>query len=69
LREDQLLAFLVIKQGQSVRVTSSGAGFSVSAEGKAINSASIGQQVQVKMESGQTVSGTAKADGSVEVSF
>ena len=69
LRDDQLLAFLVIKQGQSVRVTSSGAGFSVSAEGKAINSASIGQQVRVKMESGQTVSGTAKADGSVEILF
>ena len=69
LRSDQLLSPLVIRQGQTVRVISSGSGFSVSAEGKAINNATIGQLVQIRMESGQTVSGTARADGSVEISF
>jgi flagella basal body P-ring formation protein FlgA len=69
IRADQLLAPLIIRQGQTVRLISSGVGFSVSAEGKAINNAAIGQLVQVRMESGQTVSGTARADGSVEISF
>ena len=69
LRIDQLLAPLVIRQGQTVRVITNGSGFSVSAEGKAINNATIGQLVQIRMESGQTVSGMARADGSVEISF
>lgn len=69
IRADQLLAPLVIRQGQTVRVISTGTGFSVSAEGKAINSAATGQLVQVRMESGQTVSGIARTDGSVEISF
>ena len=69
LRSDQLLATLVIRQGQSVRVISQGAGFAVSSEGKAINNAAEGQVAQVRMPSGQTLSGIAKADGSVEVSF
>ena len=69
LRSDQLLAPLVIRQGQSVRVISQGAGFSVSGEGKAINQAAEGQVVQIRMSSGQTVTGIARADGSVEISF
>jgi flagella basal body P-ring formation protein FlgA len=64
-----LLTAFVIKQGQSVRVISTGAGFSVSAEGKAINNAGVGEVVRVRMESGQTVSGKARADGIVEISF
>lgn len=69
LRNDQLQAPLVIRQGQSVRVTSHGAGFSASSEGKAINNAAEGQVVQVRMNSGQTVSGIAKGDGTVEIAF
>lgn len=69
LRADQLLAALVIKQGQSVRVISTGAGFSVSGQGKAINNAGVGDVVRVRMESGQTVSGKARADGIVEILF
>ncbi|WP_239003052.1 flagellar basal body P-ring formation chaperone FlgA [Dechloromonas sp. TW-R-39-2] len=69
LRSDQLISPMVIRQGQSVRVTSKGAGFAVSGEGKAINNAAEGQLVQVRMNSGQTVSGTARSDGSVEISF
>lgn len=69
LRREQLQAALVIRQGQSVRVISKGNGFAVSAEGNAITNASEGQVVQVRMASGQTVSGIAKADGSVEIAF
>lgn len=69
LRSDQLLAPLVIRQGQTVRVISAGPGFAVSSEGKAMNNAAEGQVAQIRMASGQTVSGIAKADGSVEISF
>jgi flagellar basal body P-ring formation protein FlgA len=69
LRSDQLLAQLVIRQGQNVRVVSRGPGFAASGEGKAINNATERQLVQVRMNNGQTVSGVAKADGSVEIAF
>jgi flagella basal body P-ring formation protein FlgA len=69
LRNDQLQAPLVIRQGQSVRVISRGTGFAVSGEGKAISNAAEGQVAQVRMASGQTVSGIAQADGSVEIGF
>jgi flagella basal body P-ring formation protein FlgA len=69
LRSDQLLAPLVIRQGQTVRVISAGPGFAVSAEGKAMNNAAEGQLAQIRMPSGQTISGVAKANGSVEISF
>lgn len=68
LRADQLLAPLVVRQGQTVRLISKGAGFSVSSEGKAINNASEGQVVQIRMPSGQVVSGVAKPDGTAETS-
>jgi len=69
LRGDQLLAPLVIQQGQSVRVISKGNGFAVSSEGKALNNAAAGQIAQIRMNSGQTVSGVAKSDGSIEIAF
>lgn len=69
LRNDQLVAPLVVRQGQSVRVVSRGAGFAVSSEGRALANAAAGQVVQIRMSSGQTVSGVAQADGSVEVAF
>ncbi len=69
IRQDQLVAPIVIRPGQTVRVISKGAGFAVSAEGKAINNAAIGQSTQIRMNSGQTITGTARADGSVEIEF
>ena len=69
IRNDQLMAPLVIRQGQSVRVISQGSGFSASAEGKSLNHASTGQVTQVRMTNGQTVSGIAQADGSVLIRF
>jgi flagellar basal body P-ring formation protein FlgA len=69
LRNDQLMAQLVIRQGQSVRVISKGTGFAVSSQGKAVNNAAEGQVVQIRMNSGQTLSGVAKVDGSVEIAF
>ena len=69
LRIDGLRVLPAIVQGQNVRVVSQGAGFRVSAEGKAIANAVVGQVAQVRTATGSTVSGIARADGTVEVSF
>lgn len=69
LRLDNLKSRPVVQQGQLVRVVSSGAGFAVSAEGRAIGSAAEGQVVQVRTPAGAVVSGIAQAGGSVLVAF
>ena len=69
LRTDILRAPPVVQQGQSVRIVSKGKGFQVAAEGKALNNAADGQVVQVRTASGQTISGIARPDGTVEVSY
>lgn len=69
IRQDMLRAPLVIRQGQSVRLVAQGSGFGVSSEGKALGNAAAGQSVQVRTPNGQTVSGIARPDGSVEVNF
>ena len=69
LRLDALRSKPVVQQGQAVRVVSSGAGFSVSAEGRAIGTAGEGQVVQVRTSGGAILSGVATAGGTVEVAF
>ncbi|MDP1652680.1 MAG: flagellar basal body P-ring formation chaperone FlgA [Rhodocyclaceae bacterium] len=69
LRADMLKAQTVVRQGQSVKVVSRGPGFAVANEGRALNNASEGQVVQVRLGSGQVVSGTAGAGGTVEINY
>ena len=69
LRLDSLNSKPVVQQGQSVRVVSSGPGFKVSAEGRAIGTAGEGQVVQVRTPAGAIISGIAQAGGLVEVVF
>lgn len=69
LRSDMLKAPLVVRQGQSVKVVSSGPGFQVSNEGRALNNAAEGQVVQVRLASGQVVSGVASGSGNVEINY
>ncbi len=69
LRLDALRSKPVVQQGQAVRVVSSGTGFSVSAEGRAIGTAGEGQVVQVRTSGGAILSGVAIAGGTVEVAF
>lgn len=69
LRSDILRAPHVVQQGQSVRIVSKGKGFQVATEGKALANAAAGQVVQVRAASGQTLSGIAQADGTVEVTY
>ena len=69
LRNDMLRARLVILQGQTVTVIAQGRGFKISNEGKALNNASVGQLVQIRTQSGQVISATAKSEGIVEIPF
>ncbi len=66
LRQDMLRAPFVVTQGQTVEVRVRGAGFAIRSAGQALNNGAEGQGVQVRMPSGQVVSGIAMADGSVE---
>ncbi|NYE61381.1 flagella basal body P-ring formation protein FlgA [Duganella sp. 1224] len=69
LRLDTLRSKPVVQSGQLVRLVSSGNGFSVSAEGRAMSTAGDGQVVQVKTGNGQQITGIAKTGGMVEVAF
>lgn len=67
LRADMLRQPLVVKQGQNIKVVSEGVGFQVAGEGRALNNAATGQVVQVRLVSGQVVSGIARSDGTVRI--
>jgi flagella basal body P-ring formation protein FlgA len=69
LRLDTLRSKPVVQSGQLVRLVSSGSGFSVSAEGRAMSTAGDGQVVQVRTGNGQQITGIAKSGGMVEVAF
>lgn len=69
LRQEMLKVTPIVQQGQTVKVVSSGNGFSVSAEGLALAKANDGQVVQVKVASGKVVTGIARQGGQVEVAF
>lgn len=69
LRGEMLRRPAAVLQGQQVRVTTQGPGFSVSNEGRAVNQAHDGQLVQVRLDNGQTVNGIARVGGTVEVPY
>lgn len=69
LRSDMLRPAFVIQQGQSVKVVSSGPGFQVANEGRALGNAAEGQVVQVRLASGQVLSGIARPGGIVDISY
>lgn len=67
LRQDLLRLAPVIQQGQSVTLRVQGAGFKVSAAGKAVNNAAEGQVAQVRTPSGRTVNGIARRGAIVDI--
>lgn len=69
LRADQLLSPWIIRQGQPVKVISQGPGFSITSEGLALNNVAAGQVAQIRMPSGQTLSGIVQKDGTVMIPF
>jgi flagellar basal body P-ring formation protein FlgA len=69
LRPELLKAMPVIMQGQMVQLNSRGEGFVISADGTAMQTANVGQVVDVKVSSGQVIKGVAQASGKVDVRF
>lgn len=67
LRQDMLRAPFVVLQNQTIEVRVPGQGYTIRSSGQAINNAAEGQKVQVRVASGQVISGTATSDGAVEV--
>ncbi len=67
LRQDMLRDPYAVTQGQTVQLQTEGTGFKIRAAGQALNNAAEGQSVRVRTSSGQVVSGTARAGGTVEV--
>lgn len=67
LRQDMLRAPFVVTQNQTVEVRVQSKGFAIRSSGQVLNNGAEGQSVQVRMASGQVVSGTATKDGAVEV--
>ncbi len=67
LRNEFLKQRPVIASGDGVRVLLQGEGFTLSAQGKALQAASDGQPIRVQIESGRIVTGTARSNRQVEV--
>ncbi|WP_232243401.1 flagellar basal body P-ring formation chaperone FlgA [Paraburkholderia sp. SOS3] len=67
LRQDTIRSAASVTAGQTVRVVASGEGFSISAEGSAMNNATPGQQVRVRTTNGQIVTGVVKDGSTVEI--
>ncbi|MCA3019927.1 MAG: flagellar basal body P-ring formation protein FlgA [Rhodocyclaceae bacterium] len=67
VREDWLRAMPVVQSGDQVRVHATGTGFSITSEGFALNSATAGQQVKVRVESGRVVTGIARPGRIAEI--
>jgi len=61
---------IIISRGERVTIQLSYGGMELSAEGKAISDAHLGQEVRVvNLSSNKTIVGVARADGLVEASF
>ena len=56
-----------VVRGSNVRINAVGKGFMVSSEGQALDNAAPGATVQVRMPSGQVVSGVVRNAGLVEM--
>ncbi len=67
IRPEMLRASYTVRQGQAVQITLHGGGFTLSNSGIALNNAGPGESVQVRIESGRVIMGTATEDGSVQI--
>lgn len=67
IKQDMLRPPYVVTQGQTVQLISAGNGITIRTEGKALNNAAEGQTAQVKISSGQVISGIARENATVEV--
>jgi flagella basal body P-ring formation protein FlgA len=67
IKQDMLRPPYVVTQGQTVQLISTGNGITIRTEGKALNNAADGQAAQVKISTGQVISGIARGNATVEV--
>jgi flagella basal body P-ring formation protein FlgA len=67
LKQEMLRAPYAVTQGQTVQILVERPGMTLRSEGKALNNAAEGESVQVKVASGQVISGTAKESGIVSM--
>ncbi len=67
LRKEMFKVIPVIQQGQAIKVSSSGIGFTVTNDAVALNNAVEGQIARARTTGGQVVSGIAKLGGFIEV--
>ena len=69
LRLDWLKQTFTVRQGQNVKVVSTGPGFEVANDGEALNNAAQGQLVRVRLGNGQLVNGIAQSNGTVKIAY
>jgi flagella basal body P-ring formation protein FlgA len=67
LRREMFKVIPVIQQGQTIKISSSGLGFTVTNDAVALNNAAEGQIARARTSAGQVVSGIAKIGGFIEV--
>ncbi|QTF07965.1 flagellar basal body P-ring formation protein FlgA [Brenneria izadpanahii] len=56
-----------VSSGQTVSVTISGEGFSITNQGKVMNNAAINDKTRIRMDSGQIIEGVVTGEGAVTV--
>ncbi len=69
LKRDMLRVKVAVTNGDPVRLAYMGSGFTVTASGKALGSASEGQRVRVQADNGRILSGIARNNRIIEVYF
>ncbi|MDP2804336.1 MAG: flagellar basal body P-ring formation chaperone FlgA, partial [Gallionellaceae bacterium] len=67
LKQEMLRPPYAVTQGQTVQIVVEKPGLSLRSAGQALNNAAEGQSVQVKMPSGQVITGIARQVGTVEI--
>lgn len=69
LHQDMLRSPMAVQQGQSVKLVAVRPGLRASSDGRSLSNAAAGQLAQVRVPSGQVISGIARTGALVEVSF
>lgn len=69
LRENMVRAPQAFEAGAQVKVSSGGAGFSISVVGQAVAAGRVGEPARVRLPNGRVVTGTVRADQTVELTL
>jgi flagella basal body P-ring formation protein FlgA len=67
IRENMVRAPQAFEAGTPVKVSANGRGFAVTVIGQALNAGHVGQAARVRLPGGKVVSGTVRADQTVEL--